>query len=272
MRVGDNIIDYNLNNKTFPLNFNICCIGRFGQGKSTGINEILNEYKAKETIKTLAEHKYAALYSQSARNQILSAENDDSIALSWMKQTAVKHSCALSGSLLIKLQDGSFRNRHYFVTPEDTFFYDKHHLFTYGHEDQFITPGNDHVVATWQGRRFLLLTCYDLRFPVWSRYGRAGEYDAIIIAANWPEKRQQAWRILTRARAIENQCYLVGANRVGDDQYCHYLGESVVCGPQGETLMDCEAEREAAKTVELDFDALDHVRSRFRVLDDRDDK
>ena len=200
------------------------------------------------------------------------AENDDSIALSWMKQTAVKHSCALSGSLLIKLQDGSFRNRHYFVTPEDAFFYDKHHLFTYGHEDQFITPGNDHVVATWQGRRFLLLTCYDLRFPVWSRYGRAGEYDAIIIAANWPEKRQQAWRILTRARAIENQCYLVGANRVGDDQYCHYLGESVVCGPQGETLMDCEAEREAAKTVELDFDALDHVRSRFRVLDDRDDK
>ena len=200
------------------------------------------------------------------------AENDDSIALSWMKQTAVKHSCALSGSLLIKLQDGCFRNRHYFVTPEDTIFYDKHHLFTYGHEDQFITPGNDHVVATWQGRRFLLLTCYDLRFPVWSRYGRAGEYDAIIIAANWPEKRQQAWRILTRARAIENQCYLVGANRVGDDQYCHYLGESVVCGPQGETLMDCEAEREAAKTVELDFDALEHVRSRFRVLDDRDDK
>ena len=200
------------------------------------------------------------------------AENDDSIALSWMKQTAVKHSCALSGSLLIKLQDGSFRNRHYFVTPEDTFFYDKHHLFTYGHEDLFITPGNDHVVATWQGRRFLLLTCYDLRFPVWSRYGRAGEYDAIIIAANWPEKRQQAWRILTRARAIENQCYLVGANRVGDDQYCHYLGESVVCGPQGETLMDCEAEHEAAKTVELDFDALEHVRSRFRVLDDRDDK
>lgn len=200
------------------------------------------------------------------------AENDDSIALSWMKQTAVKHSCALSGSLLIKLQDGSFRNRHYFVTPEDTFFYDKHHLFTYGHEDQFITPGNDHVVATWQGRRFLLLTCYDLRFPVWSRYGRAGEYDAIIIAANWPEKRQQAWRILTRARAIENQCYLVGANRVGDDQYCHYLGESVVCGPQGETLMDCEAEHEEAKTVELDFDALEHVRSRFRVLDDRDDK
>ena len=198
------------------------------------------------------------------------AENDDSIALKWMKQTAVKHSCAVSGSLLIRTHDGIFRNRHYFVTPEEMLFYDKHHLFTYGHEDEFITPGNDHVVATWQGRRFLLLTCYDLRFPVWARYGRAGEYDAIIVVANWPEKRQQAWQVLTHARAIENQCYLIGANRVGDDQYCHYRGESLVCGPQGETLLSCLPEKEEAKTVALDFASLDYIRSRFRVLDDRD--
>ena len=113
------------------------------------------------------------------------AENDDSIALRWMQQTAVAHRCALSGSLLIHAADGTYRNRHYFVTPEATVSYDKHHLFTYGHEDVYITPGTAHVVATWQGRRFLLLTCYDLRFPLWSRYGRAGEYDAIIVSANW---------------------------------------------------------------------------------------
>ncbi|MBQ8712169.1 MAG: nitrilase family protein [Prevotella sp.] len=198
------------------------------------------------------------------------AENEDSIALRWMKQAAVKHSCALSGSLLIKADDGTYRNRHYFVTPTDTVFYDKHHLFSYGHEDDYITAGHESVVATWQGHRFLLLTCYDLRFPLWARYGRAGEYDAIIAVANWPESRQQAWRVLTRARAIENQCYLIGCNRVGDDQFCHYRGESLVCDSKGDTLMACEANEEAAKTVELDFAALQHVRDRFRVLDDRD--
>ena len=198
------------------------------------------------------------------------AENTDSIALRWMRETSCDRLCAISGSLLIRTDDGLYRNRHYFVTPEETFFYDKHHLFTYGHEDEFITPGDDHAIATWQGRRFLLLTCYDPRFPMWARYGRAGEYDAIIVSANWPEKRQQAWRILTRARAIENQCYLIGCNRVGDDNFCHYIGESVACDTKGEALLTCATEKQEAKSVTLDFDSLDYIRSRFRVLDDRD--
>ena len=197
------------------------------------------------------------------------AENEDSIALKWMRETSVKHHCALSGSLAIRTQDGKFHNRHYFVTPSGCVSYDKHHLFTYGHEDEFFTAGNEHVIAEWQGHRFLLLACYDLRFPVWARYGQAGEYDAIIAVANWPDSRQQAWRVLTRARAIENQCYLIGCNRVGDDVFCHYQGESLVCGPKGETLLACGSE-EAAKTVSLDFAALQHVRDRFRVLNDRD--
>ena len=198
------------------------------------------------------------------------AEGEDSVALAWMRQEAAARGCAISGSLAIRLADGTFRNRHYFVTKDQTCFYDKHHLFTYGHEDRYFTAGNDHVVVDWQGVRFLLLTCYDLRFPVWARYGMAGDYDAIIAVANWPESRQEAWRVLTRARAIENQCYLIGCNRVGDDVFCHYCGESMVCGPKGETLLACEANKEEAKTVELDFASLNHVRSRFRVLDDRD--
>ena len=198
------------------------------------------------------------------------AENEDSIALSWMRETAVKHRCALSGSLLIQTANGEYRNRHYFVTPECVSFYDKHHLFTYGHEDEFIKPGNDQVVVTWQGRRFLLLTCYDLRFPVWSRFGRAGEYDAIIVVANWPESRQQAWRVLTRARAIENQCYLIAANRVGDDQFCHYRGESLVANTKGNTIVEADANGACAITADLDFDKLDYVRGKFKVLEDRD--
>ncbi len=198
------------------------------------------------------------------------AESEDSVALRWMKQTATNYSCALSGSLLIKADDGNYYNRHYFVTPEQTSFYDKHHLFTYGHEDKYIKAGHTHTIVKWRNRRFLLLTCYDLRFPLWSRYGRAGEYDAMIVAANWPESRQQAWRILTRARAIENQCYLIGANRVGDDKFCHYIGESVVCDTKGDSLIIGEKDKETALTVYLDFDKLDGIRERFKVLGDRD--
>lgn len=198
------------------------------------------------------------------------AENEDSIALQWMQRTAVKHSCAVSGSLLVQAQDGKYRNRHYFVTPDDVVFYDKHHLFSYGHEDEFITAGNEHVVASWQGHCFLLLTCYDLRFPVWARYGKAGKYEAIIAVANWPESRQQAWRVLTRARAIENQCYLIGCNRVGSDQFCHYIGESLVVDSKGETMAEGEKDCELAVTVDLDFDKLAYARQRFKVLDDRD--
>lgn len=197
-------------------------------------------------------------------------DEDTSVALRWMKQTAVEHDCAVCGSLAVKTSDGYFRNRQYFVTKDAAFIYDKHHLFTYGHEDRYITAGDKRVVATFRGRRFLLLTCYDLRFPVWSRYGRAGEYDAIIVVANWPESRQQPWRVLTRARAIENQCYLIGCNRVGDDQWCHYSGESLICDSRGETLAGCPCNEPSTCTVDLDFEALAAIRSRFRVLDDRD--
>ena len=198
------------------------------------------------------------------------AEKEDSVALHWMRQTATEHSCAVSGSLLIQTNDGTYRNRHYFVTPQQTYFYDKHHLFTYGHEDRYITPGNDHVITTWQGHRFLLLTCYDLRFPLWARYGKAGEYDAIIVVANWPESRQQAWRILTRARAVENQCYLIGANRVGNDEFCHYRGESLICDSKGDALVEGTTNQETTITTVLDFDKLANIRNRFKVLDDRD--
>lgn len=198
------------------------------------------------------------------------AEGANSVALRWMQHTAKKYHCAVSGSLLVNTKDHGFRNRHFFVTPEKTAYYDKHHLFTYGHEDEYIRPGNSNVVVSWQGYHFLLLTCYDLRFPVWARYGRAGFYDAIIIVANWPESRQQAWRILTRARAIENQCFLIGCNRVGDDNYCHYRGESLICNSKGDTLAEATPDKQQAFTVTLDFEQLHNVRKRFKVLEDRD--
>lgn len=199
----------------------------------------------------------------------IAEEERTSRTLAWMRQTAVRKRCAISGSLAVRLQDGSYRNRHYFVAPDKVSFYDKRHLFSHGHENEHYTRGSHAVIAEWKGWRFLLQTCYDLRFPVFSRYGKAGEYDAIIYVANWPESRQLAWDALVRARAIENQCYVVAVNRVGDDSKCHYAGGSVVIDPVGRTVAGCPL-GEPPATIELSIEKLREMRSHFRVLDDRD--
>ncbi len=193
----------------------------------------------------------------------------DSVALRWMKRTAAERSCALCGSLAIQTADGLYRNRHYFVTPEGVCHYDKRHLFSYGHEDEAYVAGQERVIVEWCGVRFLLQTCYDLRFPVWSRYGWAGEYDAIIYVANWPRARRQAWEVLTRARAIENQCFVLAVNRVGQDAVGHYEGGSVAIDALGNTLAECK-NTEASQMVTLSIQELQEVRRRYRFLSDSD--
>lgn len=199
-------------------------------------------------------------------------EEAGNAALDWMRRTARERLCAISGSLAVRLPDGTYRNRHYFVDgrSDSLYYYDKHHLFTYGRENRCYTPGQEHAIISYGGMRLLLLTCYDLRFPCWSRYANGREYDAIIIVANWPESRQSAWHILTRARAVENQCFLVGVNRVGNDPYGHYAGASVAADYRGRTLGQCRRDMPQALTVELDHSMLLRDRQRFRVLDDRD--
>lgn len=195
-------------------------------------------------------------------------------ALQWMRSVAANRRCAISGSLAVHIEDGSYRNRHYFVDGrnQQEIFYDKHHLFTYGGENKYYTAGQSHAIIQYDGFRILLLTCYDLRFPCWSRYADQLEYDAIVVVANWPESRQSAWQILTRARAIENQAYLIGVNRVGDDDCSHYVGCSCVIDPIGKTLGQCHHHQVEALTVELSLSELHRRREKFRVLDDRDKK
>lgn len=195
---------------------------------------------------------------------------DGSFALQWMREVARECGCAVCGSLAVRCADGSFRNRHYFCTPDALFFYDKHHLFTYGHEDHFYTAGQQRCIVEWRGCRFLLVTCYDLRFPLWSRYTAEAPFDVILVVANWPQSRQTAWEVLTRARAIENQSYLVGVNRVGDDCYSHYQGASRVVDARGDVVGLCADNVEQAITIELNLDAQRTMRERFRVLDDAD--
>ncbi|MBR1655591.1 MAG: amidohydrolase [Prevotella sp.] len=193
----------------------------------------------------------------------------DSQSLKWMQKMAEKKQAAICGSLAIKDADGSYRNRHYFVKPDGSYqFYDKRHLFSYGGEDKNYTRGEERTVVEYGGWRFLLLTCYDLRFPVWSRY--RGDYDAIIYVSNWPETRQRVWEILLRARAIENQCYVIAVNRVGNDDQCSYVGGSCIIDAKGTTIIESVSPTEQELTAELSKEKLELFRNKFQVLKDRD--
>ena len=202
----------------------------------------------------------------------IAEDEASSRSLSWMKSAAQERQCAISGSLAVRTADGSYRNRHYFINGRTgtVLHYDKHHLFSYGREDQYYEAGVEHTIVEFMDFRILLLTCYDMRFPVWSRYASSLQYDAIICVANWPESRQNAWQILTRARAIENQALLIACNRVGEDQYCHYLGQSAVISPIGKTLASCPSNKESTVSFLANLETINHQRAKFKVLDDRD--
>ena len=124
------------------------------------------------------------------------------------------------------------------------------------------------MVTQWRGVRWLLQVCYDLRFPVFSR--NKGDYDAVIYVANWPLSRQDVWQTLLKARALENQCFVVGVNRVGSDPACHYQGGSVVIDAYGHTLAMCVDSSVSTASAQLDMDALRRFREKFPVLRDSD--
>lgn len=196
------------------------------------------------------------------------AEPVDSPTLQWMKQTACAHDCALAGSISIE-EDGKFYNRFFFVHPDGKVqWYDKKHLFTYGGEDKHYTAGTERVVVDFRGVRFLLEVCYDLRFPVWSR--NRGDYDVALYVASWPSPRVEAWKALLRARAIENQCYVLGVNRVGKDPYCDYCGGTAAIDPYGRTLVACEDDKSEQIEVSIDMNELEAFRKKFPVLGDAD--
>lgn len=192
----------------------------------------------------------------------------DGCSLKWMQSQSVRRGCAVAGSIAVKEGDRFF-NRFYFVLPDGTeFHYDKRHLFSYGGEDVHFTPGNERVVVEYQNFRILLQVCYDLRFPVFSRNHK--DYDLAIYVANWPSIRLEAWSTLLHARAIENQCYVIGVNRVGKDPTCDYAGGSEIIGPYGKTMAGCEPGKVGVATAELKIRTLRGFRKIFPVLDDAD--
>jgi len=194
--------------------------------------------------------------------------------LCWMKNMAAKYNAAFAGSIGMPLdsasKDSKCVNRLFFVTPEgEVTHYDKHHLFTYGGENIRYIKGNERVVVEYKGIRFLLLVCYDVRFPVWIR--NRNDYDAIILVANWPDVRREAWDTLTKARAIENQSYMIAVNRVGKDPVCNYDGGTRIFHPYGTVLAQANDNTEQVITVELDMEALEAYRVKFPIKDDADE-
>lgn len=186
-------------------------------------------------------------------------------------------------------EEGHYFNRLIWMLPNGQYgYYDKRHLFAYAGEDEHYTPGNKRLIASVKGWKINLLVCYDLRFPVWSRQqlpvastapgdtsfdsAQGGpEYDVLIYVANWPERRNHAWKTLLQARAIENQCYVVGVNRVGDDgNNLHHTGDSMIVDAMGEVLYT-KANDEDIFTITLQKDKLDEVRHKLPFLDDADD-
>ncbi|MBE2229163.1 MAG: amidohydrolase [Chitinophagaceae bacterium] len=209
------------------------------------------------------------------------AETMDGEVISWMKKIAETKKVILTGSVAVK-ENEQYYNRLIWMLPNgQSGYYDKRHLFAFAGEDQHYTAGNRRLIASVKGWKVNLQVCYDLRFPVWARQSsftktaeaennNSPEYDLLIYVANWPERRRHAWKTLLQARAIENQCYVAGVNRVGNDgNGIYHSGDTMVVDPLGEVLYT-RRDEEDIHTLTLDKNHLQTVREKLPFLKDAD--
>jgi omega-amidase len=210
------------------------------------------------------------------------AEAANGETLSWMLRKAKEKNSVLCGSVSVKEKNGKYYNRLYWAQPDGNFqYYDKRHLFRMGGEEQHYSFGDKKIITKLKGWQICPLICYDLRFPVWSRNKWSNEskkatakpeYDVLIYVANWPASRAYAWKQLLIARAIENQCYVIGVNRIGlDGNNYDHSGDSMVINPRGEIFSQTKANEERIETLELDENYLREYRKLFPVGLDADD-
>ncbi|RXK83888.1 amidohydrolase [Filimonas effusa] len=204
------------------------------------------------------------------------AEKMDGPTITWMRRMAQQQRIILTGSVIIE-ENGNYYNRLIWMLPTGDYgCYDKRHLFAYAGEHEHYTPGNKRLIASVKGWKINLQICYDLRFPVWARQSPEGtrdtapEYDLLIYVANWPEKRSLPWKTLLQARAIENQCFVAGVNRVGADGngFAH-SGDSMLIDPLGNSIFHKQHD-EAVATFTLQKENLEQVRARFPFWKDGD--
>jgi predicted amidohydrolase len=197
------------------------------------------------------------------------AEPMNGETMEWMKEKAAELNAAICGSAIIE-DEGDRYNRLLFVHPDGSYqSYDKRHLFFIEGEIGIFEPGKERVIVNFRGWRIALYICYDVRFPVWSRNRK--DTDLALYVANWPASRTQVWQTLLKARAIENQIYVAGVNRIGSDgNEIDYCGDSLLVNPRGEVMSRLE-NREEVITDTLSWERLENFRVKFPVGNDADD-
>ena len=200
------------------------------------------------------------------------AETNTGTTIRVIHSWAEEYKLAVCGSFLAKDDSGRIFNRGFFIEPSGKeWFYDKRHLFRMGEEHQRFTAGNQRLIIPYKGWNIRLIICYDLRFPVWIR-NRNKVYDGLICPANWPVPRAQVWQTLLPARAMENQCYVCGVNRIGEDgQGIPHRGDSVLIDFKGNPFLETVPNEESVVTGILRKDDLNNFRARFPVWMDADD-
>lgn len=208
----------------------------------------------------------------------LFAETMDGETVNWMRHLSKQKNIILGGSIMV-VENGEYFNRFVWMQPNGQYgYYDKRHCFSLAEEDQHYASGNKRTIASVGGWKINLQICYDLRFPVWSRQQLQQneqneflpEYDVLVYVANWPERRNHAWKTLLQARAIENQCFVIGVNRIGNDgSNIYHSGDSMVVDPLGEVLYH-KAHDEDVHTITIEKSKLADIRSRLPFWKDAD--
>jgi omega-amidase len=198
----------------------------------------------------------------------------------WMQEQASLHNAAITGSIIIK-ENNHYYNRLLWVAPGgEVKYYNKRHLFRMGGEDKHYTAGTEKLIVELNGFKICPLVCYDLRFPVWSRNrfrkdeqdNLTADYDILIYVANWPEARSFQWETLLRARAIENQCYVIGVNRIGrDGKNIPHDGRSLLLNFKGENMHYYEYNVPQVVRQTFDLNNLEQFRSNFPAGMDADE-
>ena len=192
----------------------------------------------------------------------------DGEIIQWMHTLAHNKNAAVAGSLVIK-EDSNFYNRLSIVYPNGKIeWYNKRHLFRMGGENKAYSAGDKRVIVKLYGWKLALFVCYDLRFPVWSR--SLNDYDLALYVANWPAVRNNIWEILLKARAIENQCYVAGVNRVGKDGLGNYIGNSMIVDFKGSLVSNPLISQEGVVATTVSLPALKQFKTAFPVWKDAD--
>jgi predicted amidohydrolase len=197
------------------------------------------------------------------------AEEMGGKSISWMRNTADKYGCAIAGSLIIR-QDRHYFNRFIWMEPGGKIStYDKRHLFSISGEDEHYARGDSATFLEMNSFRIMPLVCYDLRFPVWSR--NTGTYDLLLYVANWPAVRRDVWISLLKARAIENQAFVIGVNRVGTDGMgIDYAGDSLAYDTKGRVIGSLAVREEGIAIIRMSKEELTAFRQKFPVWKDAD--